>query len=55
MRKKDRTLELFGITFRQLFVLAEAPTTEMQLALMRLAMREVETSHYSARLCAAND
>jgi len=55
MRKKDKTLELFGKTFRQLFVLAEAPTTEMQLALMRLAMREFETSHFSARLCAAND
>lgn len=44
MRKKDKTLELFGKTFRQLFPLAEGPTTEMQFALMRLAMRELEAS-----------
>lgn len=53
--RKDKTLELFGKTFRQLFLLAEAPTTEMQVALLRLALREVELMHYTGRLAAGND
>lgn len=55
MRKKDETLKLFGKTFRQLFVLAEAPTAEMQVALMRLATREFETPQGCVHLGVANN